>query len=121
MLSSFIIALSLASSMHSPEAIMDYIYHRATEYNVSPTLAIEIVRAESGFDIDAKNKGSSASGLAQFINGTYKGFCIDKYGLVESLKEKNNPYAQIECLVMMLAEGKESHWSESFSVWGKKI
>jgi hypothetical protein len=121
MLSPFIIALSLASSMHSPEAIKDYIYHRATEYNVSPTLAIEIVRAESNFDINAKNKGSTASGLAQYINGTFKSFCIDNYGLTDSMNEKNNPYVQIECLVMMLADGGVHHWSASKSIWKPKL
>jgi hypothetical protein len=109
------------STLHSPAAIQDYITYRAMAHNVSPVLALEIVRAESGFAINAKNASSTASGLGQFINGTFKGFCINEYELTDSMLEKNNPYIQIECLVMMLAAGGDSHWDASRHVWGPRV
>ncbi len=91
------------------------------DYNVSPVLAVSIIKAESNFDIDAKNTTSTASGLAQYINGTFSGFCIDRYRLTDTMKEKNNPYVQIECLVLMLSEGGVGHWSESKGAWSKLV
>jgi hypothetical protein len=82
---------------------------------IKQTLAI--IQAESGFTINAKNSGSTASGLAQFINGTFKWMCIDLYKLTENIEDKNNPFVQIECLTKALADGKESHWEASEHVW----
>ncbi len=121
MLSSIILSLAVASSVHSPAAIKDYTISRAMAHGVSPTLAVSIIEAESNFNIDAKNKGSTASGLAQYLNGTFKAFCIDKYSLTTDMANKNNPYVQIECLTLMLADGGEHHWDASRSIWKKKL
>lgn len=92
------------------------------DYNVRPDLPLAIIRAESGFDIDAKNASSTASGIAQYVNGTFKGFCIEKYKLTDSMSHKNDPYVQIECLVRMLSEkGGIRHWDASKSSWSKLI
>ena len=91
------------------------------EYNYPPMKALEIAKAESELDPDAKNASSTASGLFQFINGTFKGFCLEGYKLTDTMEDKNNPYIQIECAVRMLSEGGESHWVASKHVWGKKL
>ena len=101
-----------------PLTIEEKIMAKAKEYGYSPTRAIAIAKAESGLFPDAKNTSSTASGLFQFINGTAQGFCVEKYEIMESLLEKNDPDKQIECAVRMLAEGGEGHWSESRHVWG---
>lgn len=108
-------------SLHSPAAIQDYITYRAMANGVWPVLPIEIIRAESGFILNAKNTSSTASGPAQFINGTFKGFCIDKYKLTSSMTDKNNPYVQIECHIKMLADGGVSHWEESRPAWQPRV
>ena len=76
-----------------------------------------IVIAESGWKPDIKNKHSSASGLFQFVNATFKSYCIDKYEFAESMKQKNDPYIQIDCAVAMIKDGGLSHWSESKKNW----
>lgn len=90
------------------------------DYNISPVISLSIVKAESNFNIDARNSNSSASGLAQFIDGTFRGFCIDKYKLANSVEYKNNPYVQVECMVRMISEGGINHWNASRSIWQKE-
>lgn len=103
--------------MTSKASIEDYITARAMANGYRPDLAVAIAKAESGLSVNAKNASSTASGLFQFINGTFMGFCVRKYGLANSLEQKNDPFVQIECATKMLAEGGESHWSESEGVW----
>jgi hypothetical protein len=90
-------------------------------YGIHPAIPLAIIESESGFKIDAKNPGSTASGLAQFINGTFKGFCIDTYHLTDSMSDKNNPYVQIECHLKMLKDKGIHHWDESKRSWAPKI
>ncbi len=122
MVSSLILSLAAVSSLHSPAALEDYMISRAVAHNYSVTKFLAIAEAESGFNINAKNKGSSASGLFQYINGTFKTVCIDTYHLTNSMQEKNNAYIQTECAVMMLKEkGGDSHWLASKPAWSKKL
>ncbi len=69
-------------------------------------------------DPNAKNTGSSASGAYQFLDGTFKHFCVDEYRL-GTMKQKNDPDIQIECAVRMIAAGLVGHWDESKPVWSK--
>lgn len=87
-----------------------------------------IVIAESGWQIDIKNASSSASGLFQFLDGTFKTYCIggtdakgNSYGyfLTDTMKDKNNPYIQIDCAVAMIYDGGLSHWNESKYLWDR--
>ena len=103
----------------STTSIAEYIEARAMAYGYPPKKARAIAKAESEFNVNAKNKGSTASGTYQFINGTFKGFCIDQYKLTDTMKDKNDPHIQIECAIKMLASGGESHWDESKHVWSK--
>ena len=56
----------------------------ANRYGVDPLAALTIAKLESGFDPNAKNPNSSASGLFQFIKGT-----AQQYGL-------QNPFSATE-------------------------
>lgn len=78
-----------------------------------------IVIAESGWKPDIKNKKSSASGLFQFIDGTFKSQCIEKYKFTNSMSQKNDPYVQIDCAVQMIRDGGLSHWNASKHIWSK--
>lgn len=104
----------------SKESIEDYIWSRAVYYNYNPKRAVEIAKAESGLVINARNSSSTASGLFQFINGTYVSFCVKGFNLANSMASKNDPFVQIECAIRMLAQGGEHHWSESEHVWRKR-
>ena len=101
--------------------IVEKIVETAIKYDYPPEKALAIARAESGFDANAKNASSTASGVYQFINGTAQGFCVDGYGIMESLAEKNDADKQIECAVKMLSEGGEKHWDASAHIWKKEI
>lgn len=98
--------------------IEEKIVQEALRVGYSPTRAVAIARAESNLNPNAKNKTSSASGLFQFIDSTYKYYCVDLYSLALSLDRKNDPDVQIECALKMLSTGGESHWNESRHIWG---
>lgn len=101
--------------------IEEKIIKTAEEFGYSTTTALAIAKAESNLNPNAKNAHSTASGLYQFINDTFKGFCIDKYKYAESMEQKNDPDIQIKCAIRMLAEGGDKHWAASSHVWGKVI
>ena len=103
------------------KSIEQKITDEAIKLNYNPTKAVAIANAESSLIPTAKNKTSTASGIYQFIDGTFNAYCVDKYKYAESLKQKNDVDIQIKCAVRMLSEGGESHWSESRHVWGKVI
>lgn len=83
-------------------------------------LLSKIIWVESGWRIDAQNKTSTASGLAQFLDSTFLTYCVNKYQLTTSLEFKNDPYIQIECMVKMVNDGGLSHWNASRHLWSSK-
>lgn len=91
----------------------------AEHYGVPVPLALGIAQAESSLDWTAKNASSTASGIYQFIDGTFRDFCIKKYQLVMTLERKNEPEVQIECAMRMIAAGGKQHWNASRSKWAK--
>lgn len=85
---------------------------------VPVSLALAIARAESGFVSNAKNPDSSASGVFQFINGTWTTWCVKKYGISVGLEEKLKPMLQVNCAIEMLKEPKGyMHWWASSASW----
>lgn len=102
------------------EKIAQYIELASEERGVNPLLVLEIVRSESNFDPQAKNPRSSASGVMQYVNGTFKAYCIDKYELTDTMADKNNPIIQIDCAIEMLKEKNGwRHWETSS--WDKSL
>ena len=116
----FVVVKVHAWDKNNPESIKDYIVYVASREDVNVGLAVAIAGAESNFIWNAKNPKSSASGVFQFINGTFLGYCRDKYGLAKSLEDKNNPFIQTNCAIYMLKEeGGHKHWLESSKGWIK--
>lgn len=107
--------------LSSKAQIEDYIVSRATTLGYKPNVALAIAKAESGLDPNARNPGSTASGLFQFINGTFKWLCIDTYAITDTMDDKNDPHVQTECAIMAFKDGLESHWNESKPVWGESL
>lgn len=101
----------------SKESVRDFIWGTAVSYGYNPQKAVAIAEAESQFDINARNKASSASGVYEFIDSTFSYYCIDKYGLAASMAFKNDPAVQITCAIKMLVEGGEKNWSASEPIW----
>ena len=65
-----------------------------------------VINCESGWKPDAKNPKSTASGISQFLDVTWKQYCEG---------EKKDPYAQLRCMVKMFNDGNKKHW-ECFKV-----
>ena len=103
-----------------PATIEEKIERVAWKYKVDSDLALAVARAESNFDPKAKNPLSTASGIFQFLDGTFKQFCLKSYSLTNSMAEKNDPDIQIECAMRMISEGGLSHWYASQHLWKTK-
>lgn len=77
-----------------------------------------IIQAESQGWPDAENPVSTASGLFQFLDSTAQTYCVNKYQVMVSLEEKNDPFKQIDCAVLILKEPRGyTHWLASMSSW----
>ena len=87
------------------EAIKDLI----KQYFPKEPLMVKIVGCESQFFPTARNKTSSAKGLLQIIDGTWKHFKCSG----DVLKAEDN----LACGVKILAGQGLSAWESSFSCW----
>lgn len=78
--------------------------------------AIKIARAESNFNQYAKNKSSTAKGIYQFIDGTWRAYCL-KDGNVYDYEDN------IRCFYKVLkTDGTVKglgHWASSKGAWNK--
>lgn len=80
--------------------------------NKDITKAIRIARCESNFDQYAKNKSSTAKGIYQFIDGTWRSNCL-KDGNVYDFKDN------INCFWKVYSKQGDSPWVSSINCWGK--
>jgi len=85
----------------------------AIKHGLDPNLLIAIAVCESGLRPDAQNRWSSASGLFQFVDSTWKTYA-KKYGIAGP---KNDPYVQSELAALMIANGGIGHWNASSYCW----
>lgn len=76
--------------------------------NPQDVLINKIANIESGGNSNAKSSNTTASGLLQFTNRTWK-YAVDKYGkdLGITYKDKNNPQAQKALATLMLKDNAE--------------
>jgi len=87
----------------------EYIYPELTIEQIilnltDDPLMVEIARAESNLNPKAENPTSSASGLFQILNGTWKYFDCEG--------DKFDVYDNTKCAIK-IAEDSLEHWSES--------
>jgi SLT domain-containing protein len=73
---------------------------------------IRIARAESGFDQYAKNPNSTAKGIFQFIDGTWRANCL-KDGNVYNFVDN------INCAWKVYQKQGDRPWNASKSKWSK--
>ncbi len=100
------------------DSLKEYSNYIAGQEGVSTELLQAIIKAESNWNPQAHNPEGSASGLAQYLDSTFRNYCITKYHFAESLEQKNNPFIQINCAVEMLKEPNGwKHWSPSIAGW----
>lgn len=72
---------------------------------------VEIARAESSFDEYATNPGSSAKGLFQILDGTWKS--------AKCTGSVFNPNDNIACAAKIYDASGTQPWISSKSAWGK--
>jgi len=98
--------------------LKDYAIYVAQKEGINVSMFLGIIKGESGFNPNAKNPSSSASGIFQFLDDTFNDHCIKKYRKTDTMEDKNNPYLQINCAADMLLEPKGyMHWWESRKSW----
>lgn len=116
-----VITYTATADVQKVETIEQKIGRRAEELGYDSRKAQAIAWAESRFDPNAESVSSTASGVYQFLDGTFSYYCIKQYKLTDSLVHKNDPDIQIECALKMLTElkGGENHWSPSRASWPK--
>jgi soluble lytic murein transglycosylase-like protein len=112
--------LILATQLGSKEAIQEYITVMAMKHNYSVAKALSIAECESGFIAHAKNKGSTASGIFQIIDGTWI-YTREKMGLSTTTSIKNYPKLNIEAGIFLLALEGDRHWDASKECWLPKF
>ena len=94
-------------------ALRDYFITAASFYEVDYNLALKIMLCESGGNYKAKNGGSTASGLFQFIKGTWAGTPQGRAG-----RDVFDPYANINGAFWLLSQPNGlNHWNETRSCW----
>lgn len=77
-------------------------------YNINPKLPLTIAKCESGYNPLAKNSGSTASGVFQFIKSTWARNCEGNVFNAED---------NIKCGVKLISEGGSGPWLASAKCW----
>ena len=87
---------SAKSSSTGGGEIESLLRNKAAEYDIDPDLFVSLAKRESGLRPEAKNPGSTAGGLFQFIDGTW-----NRYG---NKKDKFDPEANADAAARMLRD-----------------
>ena len=114
--------IGIASSANASGLNMDIeekIVYFAEKQGVDPQLALAIAQCESGLTPSAKNRHSSASGVFQFIKGTWKDTTkrLGWHGEVDVFDGHLNVIAGI----YVLREDGTRPWESSRSCWEPKL
>jgi len=98
--------------------VEEYIEKYSEKYGVNVVLAKKIAWCESNYYSNAKNTGSSAEGVFQFIDGTWM-HTMELMGIVATTERKMEVPISIEAGIFLLAEEGSGHWNASKHCWGK--
>lgn len=77
----------------------------ANNAGLSPEFVQKVARVESGLNPNARNPNSTASGLFQFTDGTWKDM-VNRYGVQEGIskEDKDNPFANAKMAGLYLRD-----------------
>ena len=115
------ISLDVLGNVLSAE---DKIRFAATSHKVDVSTALNIACSESMFEASAKNKYSSAGGVYQFLDGSWKAYGLKYWGTLEG-RDKFDENDNIELAMLVLADTgtrdwNSSKWSGPGGGWGNK-
>ena len=103
--------------VHSKEWVTSVIIAKATEYHIDTALFLRVATCESGLRTNAQNKISTASGIFQFLDGTFNSQYQKYFKVSPNMELKNDPLIQIDLAARMIADGGLSHWNASKACW----
>lgn len=84
-------------------AIVDIITAAAIEYGQSPAAMLAVARCESNLDPAVVNRSSGASGLFQFLPGTWRTTPFKTYSIFD-------PWANANAAAWMWQQGRRGEW-----------
>lgn len=87
--------------------VREYAYNRAVEGGINADSFVRLIECESGWNPHAKNSKSTATGLLQFLTGTWQATDSYYYGA-----SPHNAYASIEEGVIAISNGESWKWIE---------
>jgi len=99
------------------QQVKNVIQSAAQEFGVDPDLLQDIAFAESSLDPSKQSNESSAGGLFQFIDSSWKQM-MQELGLPENTP-KTNPEANARAAALALAKGRINWWETSRWNWGR--
>lgn len=90
-----------------PPTVVELIKIYSEEYGVNYNLAYTLAKLESNLKPTAKNSRSSASGVFQFVSGTWNGLCEGSVWNAED---------NVSCALRIISEGGLSHWTSDSNI-----
>lgn len=84
-------------------SVIDIITEAANRYGQSPSAMLAVAKCESNYNPNAVNSRSGASGLFQFLPGTFKGTPFASYSIFD-------PWANANAAAWMWSVGRRGEW-----------
>ncbi len=97
---------------NSEKEVIELIKIHASTYGLNPDLPLRIAKCESGHRANAKNKSSTASGVFQYLAGTWANTSAGRAGI--SVFDAD---ANIRMAITHIATKGTSPWASSKSCW----
>jgi soluble lytic murein transglycosylase-like protein len=89
--------------------VEDLIVKYSKQYGVSTVTALRVAKCESGYDPYAKNQNSSATGVFQFISGTWLSV-VKMRGQEYTLEDRKDAEKNIDNALWLAAKEGWGHW-----------
>jgi soluble lytic murein transglycosylase-like protein len=98
------------------------IVQAADRYDVDPKVALAIAKCENRtLDPGKKNPHSSATGIYQFLTGSWKYYGVKHWGSVAG-RDVMDPYDNIDLAMRVMASARGTKdWAASASCWRPKL
>lgn len=107
-------AIVAPSEQEDIAMVRGYIQQYAAEFGIDAGLLDRIAKCESGYRSNAKNRTSTASGVFQFIRGTWNGTIEGRAGL-----SPFNAEANVRAAARKISEGGLRAWNASKHCWSR--